>query len=117
MKKQFVLLAALLTIGSQVAEADSRSAELRNGRSAATVGGQKNHAEDRIGPSLIAGKFQRHEEGRRIIRISDVDYDLDPILANSGVNFREFRYGQTVLFVLGGVSEAGRNVITSIEPQ
>lgn len=115
MRPQKLLLPALLIVCSQTVIGDEPIAKGRNVQ--APVNAQ-DRIQDGIGTQqLVAGIFQRYDPSREIIRVSDVDYDLDPSLAKLGSKLREFRNGQTVLFTQAGVSKAGRNVLTSIEPQ
>ena len=119
MKTNAQLLTALLCmLGSQLAMGDPSMLRGRYSPSAPTIVDSQDRIRDGAATkNQLAGVFQRYEPGRNIVRISDVDYDLDPSLASLGSKLREFRFGQTVLFTLAGVSDAGRNVIKVIEPQ
>lgn len=118
MRPQKLLLAALLIVTSHAAIGDGAIAKGRNVQSASTPVKSQDRIQDGIGTQqLVAGIFQRYDPSRKNVRISDVDYDLDPSLAKLGSKLREFRNGQTVLFSQAGVSGAGRNVLTTIEPQ
>lgn len=115
MMKQALLLAALIVVVSQTAMGDTPIVKARGALGASATVGASDRIQDAL--HLIAGVFQRYEPNRNLVRISDVDYELDPSLALRGSKLREFRYGQKVLFTQTGVSDAGRNVVTTIEPQ
>lgn len=118
MRPQKLLLAALLIVCSQTVIGDEPIAKGRNVQGASAPVHAQDRIQDGIGTQhVIAGIFQRYDPSRKIVRVSDVDYDLDPSLAKLGSKLREFRNGQTVLFSQAGVSAAGRNVLTTIEPQ
>lgn len=118
MRPKKLLLAALLSVCSQTGIGGDPVSNGRNVQGASALVGAQDRIQDGIGTQhLVAGIFQRYDPSRGVIRVSDVDYDLNPSLAKLGSKLREFRNGQTVLFTQAGVSKAGRNVLTSIEPQ
>lgn len=108
MNKQTLLLAMMLLVSSQAVMGDA---------SAIRSGSVQGRIQDGIeAQQWVAGIFQRYDASRKIVRISDVDYDIDPS-TKLGSALGEFRSGQTVLFTQGGTSAAKRNVLTSIKPQ
>lgn len=112
MKNKSLLLAMLLIVNGQ-ANGDTPVDKTKNPQNAAVMKSQ-----DRIDTQQqIAGNFQRYDQNRKIVRISDVEYDLDPSLVKFANKLNDLRSGQTVLFTQSGVSQAGRNVLTSIASQ
>ena len=114
MKTKVLLLATLLTVGSQSVMGETSSFK---GGTRSTVASQDLTQDGFDAVNRLAGVFQRYEPNRNLVRISDVDYELDPSLALRGSKLREFKNGQAILFTQAGVSDAGRNVVTAIEPR
>jgi hypothetical protein len=107
MKIQAFWLAGLLAVSSQVVVAES----FRD-----RSGNPQNRIPDGVGvKQSVAGVFERYDSGRKIARISGVDYDLDPSALSLAGTLSELRSGQNVLFTQGGTSPTKRNVLTSIQ--
>ncbi|MCA1924932.1 MAG: hypothetical protein LDL16_01465 [Thiobacillus sp.] len=114
MKNQIIVF-MVFAMASQAALADA-PVRVRAVKDAPLAAGSQ-RVQDGVAQNRIAGIFQRYDASRRVVRISDVDYELDALIDSPGRKLGAIRSGQVVLFTQGGVSTSGRNVLTSIEPQ
>lgn len=110
-----VLLFSTLMMAGQIALANT-SLPGKNAQGVFSAASSQ-RIQDGVEQIRIAGIFQRYDASRRVVRISDVDYELDASSEKLGSKLGTIRSGQRVLFTQGGISSAGRNVLTSIEPQ
>ncbi|MFN3715838.1 MAG: hypothetical protein ACK4R8_03820 [Thiobacillus sp.] len=114
MKNQIMLFVIFAT-ASQMALADASVRNKTLGGAPLAAGSQQ--TQDVVAQNRIVGIFQRYDASRRVVRISDADYELAASIEHPGRKLGAIRSGQMVMFSQGGVSPAGRNVLTSIEPQ
>jgi len=71
---------------------------------------------DPIAVAKLVGVFQYHDKANRLLRISDADYAVDPVLlSKQGDTLRFLRQGQTVIIELSGYDSKGRDVIVGIQ--
>lgn len=101
--------AALLLALSQPVLA--RTDALPGGESAA------GRVQDGINDARIGGVFQDYDAQRGMVKLSGVEYELSPDLRVQKSKLRDFYRGQAVYFKQNGVSAAGRNVVSSLEPK
>jgi hypothetical protein len=105
MKRSTVVLMGLLGLASASVAAQST----RENASARISG-------DSMAVAKLVGVFQNHDKANRLLRISDADYAVDPVLlSKQGDTLRSLRQGQTVIIELSGYDTKGRDVIVGIQ--